>query len=113
MENTIMYASPSHLAEAVRIDVVRSLNQLLADGLALHSHIKVAHWNLRGPQFPSLHPLFETFAISLANHNDAVAERAVNPGRVGTWHRPTYCKGIAAARVSTGRHPRTWSMWRC
>jgi DNA-binding ferritin-like protein len=35
----------------------------LADGLDLHSQIKVAHWNIKGPQFPSLHPLFETFAV--------------------------------------------------
>src|SRR6185436_13061172 len=28
----------------------------------------------------SLHPLFETFAVTLANHNDAIAERAVTLG---------------------------------
>ncbi len=76
----MMYPSPSMLSEQVRRRVIESLNARLADGLDLHSHIKVAHWNIRGPQFPSLHPLFETFAVSLANHNDAVAERAVTLG---------------------------------
>jgi starvation-inducible DNA-binding protein len=30
--------------------------------------------------FPSLHPLFETFATGLAAYNDAIAERAVTLG---------------------------------
>ncbi len=75
-----MYQSPSKLPEEARAKVISTLNARLADGLDLHSQIKVAHWNIRGPQFPSLHPLFETFAVSLANHNDAVAERAVTLG---------------------------------
>jgi starvation-inducible DNA-binding protein len=52
----------------------------LADGLDLHSQIKVAHWNIRGPNFGALHPLFETFALALANHNDTFAERVVTLG---------------------------------
>jgi starvation-inducible DNA-binding protein len=75
-----MYRSPSKLPEDKRARIVESLNARLADGLDLHSQIKVAHWNIKGPQFPSLHPLFETFAISLAAFNDAVAERAVTLG---------------------------------
>jgi starvation-inducible DNA-binding protein len=42
--------------------------------------VKVAHWNVKGPLFPSLHPLFEQFAVSLAAFNDQVAERAVTLG---------------------------------
>ena len=37
----------------------------LADGLDLHSQIKVAHWNIKGPHFATLHPLFETFAVTV------------------------------------------------
>ena len=48
----------------------------------MSTQVKVAHWNVKGPQFASLHPLFETFAISLAAFNDAVAERAVTLGGV-------------------------------
>ena len=75
-----LYDSPSKLPEAARAKVADSLNERLADGLDLHSQIKVAHWNIKGPQFPALHPLFETFAVSLANHNDSIAERAVTLG---------------------------------
>ncbi len=75
-----MYLSPSPLPEETRAQIVQSLNAVLADGLDLHSQIKVAHWNIKGPQFAALHPLFETFAVGLAADNDAVAERAVTLG---------------------------------
>ena len=74
------YKSPSPLPEAARAAVSETLNKRLADGLDLHSQIKVAHWNIKGPHFSALHPLFETFAVSLANHNDTIAERAVTLG---------------------------------
>ena len=75
-----MYKTPSNLSEAARADLVRNLNERLVDGLDLHSQIKVAHWNVRGPQFPALHPLFEQFATQLATYNDSIAERAVTLG---------------------------------
>jgi starvation-inducible DNA-binding protein len=75
-----MYKSPSKLPEKARSAIAEALNARLADGLDLHGQIKVAHWNIKGPQFPSLHPLFETFAGSLAEHNDEIAERAVTLG---------------------------------
>jgi starvation-inducible DNA-binding protein len=75
-----MHRSPSPLPEQTRSTLSDTLNERLADGLDLHSQIKVAHWNIKGPQFAALHPLFETFAVSLAAHNDSVAERAVTLG---------------------------------
>ncbi|EYF02418.1 DNA starvation/stationary phase protection protein Dps [Chondromyces apiculatus] len=75
-----MYRSPSPLPAEARAKIVETLNARLADGLDLHSQIKVAHWNIKGPHFASLHPLFETFAVSLAEFNDAIAERAVTLG---------------------------------
>jgi starvation-inducible DNA-binding protein len=75
-----MYTSPSPLPEKTRGAIAETLNARLADGLDLHSQIKVAHWNIKGPQFAALHPLFETFATGLALHNDTIAERAVTLG---------------------------------
>ena len=75
-----MYKSPNHLPEASRKTISEILNSRLSDGLDLHSQIKVAHWNLKGPHFAALHPLFETLAVSLAEHNDSIAERAVTLG---------------------------------
>ena len=75
-----MYKSPSPLPEESRVRIAETLNVRLADGLDLHSQIKVAHWNVKGPQFAALHPLFESFAVGLADFNDALAERAVTLG---------------------------------
>ncbi len=75
-----MYRSPSRLSESARKKIAEALHQPLLEGLDLHSQIKVAHWNIKGPHFSSLHPLFETFAIALATFNDSVAERAVTLG---------------------------------
>src|SRR5687768_7120447 len=79
-QETIMYQSPSHLPPEARAKLADLLNARLADGLDLHSQIKVAHWNIKGPQFAALHPLFETFAVGLAAYNDEIAERAVTLG---------------------------------
>jgi starvation-inducible DNA-binding protein len=75
-----MYQSPSPLPETYRAAVAERLQATLLDGLDLHGQIKVAHWNVRGPHFAALHPLFETFAVALAGFNDEVAERAVTLG---------------------------------
>ena len=79
-----LHSSPSRLPEGARSRVAAALNERLADGLDLHSQIKVAHWNVKGPQFAALHPLFETFAISMAAFTDAIAERAVTLGALAT-----------------------------
>jgi starvation-inducible DNA-binding protein len=75
-----MFKTPSHLPEEARARIADTLNARLADGLDLHLQIKVAHWNVKGPQFAALHPLFESFAVTLAGYNDEVAERAVTLG---------------------------------
>jgi starvation-inducible DNA-binding protein len=75
-----MYRSPSRLPEDARARVAEALDATLADGLDLHSQLKVAHWNVKGPHFAALHPLYETFATALAAFNDEVAERAVTLG---------------------------------
>jgi starvation-inducible DNA-binding protein len=80
MKEQPMHASPSPLPAKVRTQIAAELNARLADGLDLHAQIKVAHWNVKGPHFSSLHPLFETFAVTLAGFNDQVAERAVTLG---------------------------------
>ena len=100
-----MYRSPSTLKEDIRKKLSASLNARLGDGLDLHSQIKVAHWNVKGPLFAALHPLFETFAVSLANHNDAIAERAVTLGAraYGTVRHVARVSGLPEYDQETSR----------
>lgn len=92
-----MYQSPSPLPEAARARIADRLAATLVDGLDLHGQIKVAHWNVKGPHFAALHPLFETFAVALAGFNDDVAERAVTLGAAA--------RGTARTVARTSRLP--------
>jgi starvation-inducible DNA-binding protein len=77
-----MFRTPSHLSEQSRVTLVDELNARLCDCCDLFSQIKVAHWNIKGPQFSALHPLFETFGQRLCRTIDCVAERCVTLGGV-------------------------------
>lgn len=81
-----LYKSSSSLPSAIRQKIVEQLNAVLTDGMDLYGQIKVAHWNIKGPQFPALHPLFDTYATAIAAFNDLLAERSVTLGglAVGT-----------------------------
>ncbi len=81
-----MRKSPSHLSEAARKNVSEALRAVLTDGIDLYTQIKVAHWNIKGAHFASLHPLFDQFASDQAANNDDVAERILTLGHlaVGT-----------------------------
>lgn len=82
--------------------VVAELNRRLADSIDLHAQVKVAHWNVKGPHFAALHPMFEQFAVALAARIDQIAERAVTLGGVaeGTLPAVTQRSGLAAYDTS-------------
>ncbi|WGF86796.1 Dps family protein [Marinivivus vitaminiproducens] len=52
------------------------LNAVLADQHILYVKTRNYHWNVVGPQFKSLHELFEEQYTQLADSIDTVAERA-------------------------------------
>jgi starvation-inducible DNA-binding protein len=56
------------------------LNRCLADAVALASHVRSAHWNVKGPQFIGLHKLFEEIYEGIDEHIDMIAERCVQLG---------------------------------
>lgn len=54
--------------------VAESLKQVLADSYALSIKTQNYHWNVEGPQFQTLHALFETHYTDLAAAIDEIAE---------------------------------------
>ncbi len=72
-----MSQTASHLSETARISVSESLQVSLYNGIDLYTQIKVAHWNIKGVHFISLHPFFDSLASDIAKYNDDIAERAV------------------------------------
>jgi len=63
------------LSADVREHVVRLLNVQLATLTDLFTQTKHAHWNVKGPNFYSLHTLFDTLAAGLEPLIDDTAER--------------------------------------
>jgi starvation-inducible DNA-binding protein len=58
-----------------RQDLSAGLNQVLADIWVLYLKTKNFHWHLWGPNFPSLHRMFDEQADQLLAMTDVIAER--------------------------------------
>lgn len=56
-------------------DVIKSLESILANNYALTIKTQNYHWNVTGPNFKSLHLMFEEQYNELAAANDELAER--------------------------------------
>ncbi len=63
------------IAKKDREAVARHLSKLLADTYSLYLKTHSFHWNITGPQFNSLHAMFETQYNELWLAADEVAER--------------------------------------
>jgi starvation-inducible DNA-binding protein len=80
MAKTRTFQTNIDIPEDARNELIDLLNQQLADTFDLHSQVKQAHWNVKGPQFIALHELFDDLAENLVEHIDTIAERAVTLG---------------------------------
>ena len=58
-----------------RESIAQGLSRLLADSYTLYLKTHNYHWNVTGPQFSTLHTLFETHYTELALAVDLIAER--------------------------------------
>ena len=78
--NTKLHETKNNLPVNTRSKMINLLNVNLADCLDLQLHAKHAHWNVKGPNFFSLHELFDKVAEELEGFADEIAERAVALG---------------------------------
>jgi starvation-inducible DNA-binding protein len=58
-----------------RKTIAEGLSRLLADTYTLYLKTHNFHWNVTGPQFNTLHQMFETQYTELAMAVDEIAER--------------------------------------
>lgn len=75
-----LFPTANSTPTAYRSQLVDLLNQSLADATDLASQAKQAHWNLKGPNFVSLHALFDEVYEAADSYVDDLAERAVQLG---------------------------------
>jgi starvation-inducible DNA-binding protein len=79
---TVRFPTRNDLPVDTRSSLITLLNQHLADATDLQSQLRYAHWNVKGPQFISLHELFGKLADGLDEAIDDIAERATALGGV-------------------------------
>lgn len=75
-----MNPTRNDLSPDVREPMIRLLCDRLVDAIDLQSHLRQAHWNVKGPQFIALHELFGKLSCELDAVIDDLAERAVQLG---------------------------------
>lgn len=78
------FASGVDLSAGTRDKMIALLNQELADTADLYSQTKQAHWNVKGPDFYSLHLLFDSLAAKRSDESDGIAERVTAIGGYAT-----------------------------
>ena len=95
-----MYTTKNSFPEKTRIQIIGLLQGHLSNSLDLVTQAKQAHWNVKGPDFISLHQLFDKIATESAEYGDLIAERIVQFGGVaeGTLR-------VAAKRTELPEYP--------
>ena len=95
-----MFKTKNDIPVAKRKELVKLLNQRLADCIDLQTQMKQAHWNVKGPGFIALHELFDKINEDVEMYVDTIAERVVQLGGIaeGTAR-------IAAKRSRLSEYP--------
>lgn len=75
---TQTWAGPE--TDATRKTLIENLNEAALTLRNVQLTVKVAHWNVRGPNFVELHELFDQLYGHLEGAVDLLAERAVQLG---------------------------------
>lgn len=91
------------ISASQREQIAQGVARLLADSYLLYLKTHNFHWNVTGPQFESLHTLFETQYTELAQAIDDIAERIRALGAFAPGSLATYLK-LASIQEEEG-HP--------
>lgn len=75
-----MLRTKNDLSEKTRSQMNDVLQARLADTIDLYQQSKQAHWNVKGPNFISLHELFDKAASATNEFMDLIAERIAQLG---------------------------------
>ena len=97
------------LSDKNRDGVVDTLRVVLADAHVLYIKLRKYHWNVTGPQFFSLHELFEQQYTALASSIDEIAERIVQYGAFAPGTLEEF-KATARLEETPGKVPEARTM---
>jgi len=88
-----MHATHDTRSENVRTQTPELPNRRLAASIDLHSQLKQAQWNVRGPTFPAVHESLDKIAGEAKKYSDLSADCASGLGestmsRISRWGGP-------------------------
>lgn len=79
---SVVYDTENDIPKNQRAELINLMNQRLADAVDLQMQMKQAHWNVKGPNFISLHQLFDEVDDAVESYVDLIAERIVQLGGI-------------------------------
>jgi starvation-inducible DNA-binding protein len=94
---------PIGLSVEIREELVRHLNQTLADTMTVRDLYKKCHWQVSGPTFYPLHLLFDKHYTEQAALVDEVAERVQTLGGISIAMAHDVAETTMIPRVPRGR----------
>jgi len=101
--DTISPNVPIGLSIEIREEVVRSLNQTLADTITLRDLYKKCHWQVSGPSFYQFHLLFDKHHAEQSDLTDEIAERIQALGGISIAMGHHVCETTMIPRAPRGR----------
>ena len=97
---SVVYETENDITKNQRNELITLMNQRLADAVDLQMQMKQAHWNVKGPNFISLHELFDKVGAAVESYVDLIAERIVQLGGIASG-----TVRMSAARSRLGEYP--------
>ena len=95
--------NPLALDEAAAVSSIDNMNQLLADTMTLRDLYKKHHWQASGPNFYSIHLLFDKHFGEQAALVDLLAERVQTLGGIAIAMAPDVAEATSIPRAPKGR----------
>jgi starvation-inducible DNA-binding protein len=95
-----MHPTRNTMPERLRIQITEMLQGHLSNSIDLTLQAKQAHWNVKGPDFISLHELFDKVATDSLEFSDLIAERIAQLG--GTVEGTI---GVVSKRTQLAEYP--------
>ncbi len=96
-----MHKTSNALDSNVKNTSIALLNARVADTIDLALATKQAHWNIKGPNFMSVHLMLDTLRGEVDEYVDTMAERAVQLGGTALGTTQTTAKSSTLAPYPT------------
>jgi starvation-inducible DNA-binding protein len=103
LEASIAISTSNDLSSTAKTIAIGLLKATLANSIDLALFTKQAHWNIKGPDFITLHEMIDTIRTEIDRHVDTMAERIVH-GTIQSVSKATTLVYYPTAIAKEGDH---------